>query len=188
MYYLDKSFYKSKNLNNSSSKEFINSNSREISTLVDKNKDKLSSFSLEDQDKILVSDLLLVMLGFEGKYIKRVVNNTSYKDFKVDFEVEPYLDNPTCDARYLSMTNLILPMGLYYSYITYFLNVGTNPETGLVVKGFCDGLKKLLREYILFVNQLEEFNNNNNNKYLELQQLFWLCQPSLKMLECLYKL
>ena len=188
LYYLDKSFYKSKNLNNSSSKEFINSNSREISTLVDKNKDKLSSFSLEEQDKILVSDLLLVMLGFEGKYIKRVVNNTSYKDFKVDFEVEPYLDNPTCDARYLSMTNLILPMGLYYSYITYFLNVGTNPETGLVVKGFCDGLKKLLREYILFVNQLEEFNNNNNNKYLELQQLFWLCQPSLKMLECLYKL
>ena len=188
LYYLDKSFYKSKNLNNSSSKEFINSNSREISTLVDKNKDKLSSFSLEDQDKILVSDLLLVMLGFEGKYIKRVVNNTSYKDFKVDFEVEPYLDNPTCDARYLSMTNLILPMGLYYSYITYFLNVGANPETGLVVKGFCDGLKKLLREYILFVNQLEEFNNNNNNKYLELQQLFWLCQPSLKMLECLYKL
>ena len=191
LYYLDKSFYKSKNLNNynnSSSKELINSNSREISTLVDKNKEKLSSFSLEEQDKILVSDLLLVMLGFEGKYIKRVVNNTSYKDFKVDFEVEPYLDNPTCDARYLSMTNLILPMGFYYNYITYFINVGTNPETGLVVKGFCDGLKKLIREYILFVNQLEEFNNNNNNKYLELQQLFWLCQPSLKMLECLYKL
>ena len=191
LYYLDNSFYKSKNLNNynnSSSKELINSNSREISTLVDRNKDKLSSFSLEEQDKILVSDLLLVMLGFEGKYIKRVVNNTSYKDFKVDFEVEPYLDNPTCDARYLSMTNLILPMGFYYNYITYFLNVGTNPETGLVVKGFCDGLKKLLREYILFVNQLEEFNNNSNNKYLELQQLYWLCQPSLKMLECLYKL
>ena len=191
LYYLDKSFYKSKNLNNynnSSSNELINSNSREISTLVDKNKEKLSSFSLEEQDKILVSDLLLVMLGFEGKYIKRVVNNTSYKDFKVDFEVEPYLDNPTCDARYLSMTNLILPMGFYYNYITYFINVGTNPETGLVVKGFCDGLKKLIREYILFVNQLEEFNNNNNNKYLELQQLFWLCQPSLKMLECLYKL
>ena len=191
LYYLDNSFYKSKNLNNynnSSSKELINSNSREISTLIDRNKDKLSSFSLEEQDKILVSDLLLVMLGFEGKYIKRVVNNTSYKDFKVDFEVEPYLDNPTCDARYLSMTNLILPMGFYYNYITYFLNVGTNPETGLVVKGFCDGLKKLLREYILFVNQLEEFNNNSNNKYLELQQLYWLCQPSLKMLECLYKL
>ena len=191
LYYLDKSFYKSKNLNNynnSNSKELINSNSREISTLVDINKEKLSSFPLEEQDKILVSDLLLVMLGFEGKYIKRVVNNTSYKDFKVDFEVEPYLDNPTCDARYLSMTNLILPMGFYYNYITYFINVGTNPETGLVVKGFCDGLKKLLREYILFVNQLEEFNNNNNNKYLELQQLYWLCQPSLKMLECLYKL
>ena len=193
LYYLDKNFYNSKNVNNnsifnnSSTKDLINNNTREISSSTDKSKEKLSSFSLEEQDKILVNDLLLVMMGFEGNYIKRVVNNTSIKDFKVVFEVEPYLDNPTCDARYLSMTNLILPMGFYYNYITYFLNVGKNPETGLVVKGFCEGLKKILREYILFLNQLEEFKKNNNI-HLELQQLYWLCQPSIKLLECLYKL
>ena len=188
LYYLDKSFYKSKNINNNinNSKESL-INSREISTRIDKTKEKLSSFSPSEQDKILVNDLLLVMLGLEGKYIKRVVNNTSYKDFKVEFEVEPYLDNPTCDPPLLSLTNLILPMGYYYSSITYFLNMGSKPETGLVVKGFCEGLKKILREYILFVNQLEEHKKNSNSN-LNLQQLWWVCQPSIKLLECLHKL
>ena len=184
LYNLDISFYNSKNFSNS--KNSVKSSSKGISSFIDKSKQKLSSFKLEQQDKILVNDLLLVMLGLEGNYIKRVINNTSPKDFKVYFEVEPYLENPTCDPSYLSVVNLILPMGFYYNSITNFLNNGSNPETGVVVKGFCEGLQKLLREYILFVNQLEEFKNNNN--YFALQQLLWLCQPSIKLLECLYKL
>ena len=187
-FHLDKNFYNNKRIssNNSNSKDLYKSNNKEIPTKIDKPIQKLSSFSLEEQDKIFVNELLLVMLGLEGKYIKRVVNTTSYKDFKVEFEVEPYLDNPTCDPSYLSLANLILPMGYYYNSITYFLNIGSNPETGLVVKGFCEGLKKLLREYILFVNQLEEYKKNNS--FFSLQQLLWLCQPSLKLLECLHKL
>ena len=187
LYYLDKSFYKTKNINDmNNNKENISLiNSREMSTIIDKSKEKLSSLSSIEQDKILVDDLLLVMLGLEGKYIKRVVNNTTYKDFKVEFEVEPYLDNPTCDPPLLSLTNLILPMGYYYSSITYFLNMGNKPETGLIVKGFCEGLKKIIREYILFVNQLEEHKKNSN---INLQQLWWVCQPSIKLLECLHKL
>ena len=146
LYYLDKSFYKTKNINNvndiNNKESFMNS--REISTRIDKAKEKLSSYPPAEQDKILVNDLLLVMLGLEGKYIKRVVNNTSYKDFKVEFEVEPYLDNPTCDPPLLSLTNLILPMGYYYSSITYYLNMISKPETVLVVKGYCEELKKIL--------------------------------------------
>jgi len=189
LYYLDKSFYKTKNVNNFNdiNNRDLSMNSREISTRIDKSKEKLSSYPPAEQDKILVNDLLLVMLGLEGKYIKRVVNNTSYKDFKVEFEVEPYLDNPTCDPPLLSLTNLILPMGYYYSSITYFLNMGSKPETGLVVKGFCEGLKKILREYILFVNQLEEYKKNSDAN-INLQQLWWVCQPSIKLLECLHKL
>ena len=97
-----------------------------MSTIIDKSKEKLSSLPSVEQDKILVNDLLLVMMGLEGKYIKRIVNNTSYKDFKVEFEVEPFLDNPTCDPPLLSLTNLILPMGNFYSSITYFINMGSN--------------------------------------------------------------
>ena len=177
LYYLDQSYYQPDNINDM--------NLRDKSTIINKSKERLSSYSPNEQDKILVDDLLLVMLGLEGKYIKRKVNNTSYKDFKVEFEVESYLDNPTCDPPLLSLTNLILPMGYYYSSISNFINLGEKPETGLIVKGFCEGLKKILREYILFVNQLEEHKKNSN---INLQQLWWICQPSIKLLECLHNL
>ena len=188
-FYLDKNDYKNKNININKSNFQLNINniSQEIPTEIDKTNQNLSSFDLRQQDKILVNDLLLIMLGFEGNYIKRVVKNTSYKDFKVYFEIEPYLENPTCNESYLSVANLILPLGYYYNCITHFLNIGSNPELGLVVKGFCEGLEKILREYIVFVNKLEVYKNNNNN-FFSLQQLLWLCQPSLKLLECLYNL
>ncbi len=125
LYYLDKNYYQSDNINNM--------NPRDKSGIINKAKEPLSSFSSNEQDKILVDDLLLVMLGLEGKYIKRKVNNTSYKDFKVEFEVEPYLDNPTCDPPLLSLTNLILPMGYYYCSLSNFVNLRDKPETGLVV-------------------------------------------------------
>ena len=187
-YYLDKNDNKTKNsIINKSNSQLTNNNNSEIMLIeIDKTKQKLSSFGLREQDKILVNDLLLIMLGFEGDYTKRVVKNTTYKDFKVHFEIEPYLENPTCNPSYLSVANLILPMGYYYNYITHFLNVGNNPELGLVVKGFCDGIERILREYIVFVNKLEEYKNNNN--FFSLQQLLWLCQPSLKLLECLHNL
>ena len=184
-YHLQKSFFPSKNpINND---DFNISNSKRISNKIDESKLKLSNFSSNDQDKLLVNDLIQVMIGYEGNYIKRVINNPSYKDFKVEFEIEPYLDNPTCEPPLLSLTNLILPMGYYYSSICYFKNVSLNPETGLVVKSFCEGLDKILREYLLFVNQLEESKNNTKNP-MNLQQLWWVVQPSMKLLECLHKL
>ena len=63
------------------------------------------------------------MLGLEGNYIKRVITHTNFKDFKVEFQVEPYLENPTCDPPLLSLVNLLLPISFYYNSITNFLNI-----------------------------------------------------------------
>ena len=156
----------------------LNSTSRK-----NNNTNKLSDLTSTEQDKELVNDLLLVMIGLEGKYIKRIINTNSFKDFKVGFEVEPYLDNPTCDHPLLSLSNLIIPMGYYYNSISYYINIGSKPESGLISKSFCDGLNKVLREYLLFVNQIEEYKIYSN---INLQQLWWICQPSLKLLECIY--
>lgn len=83
------------------------------------------------------------------------------------------------------MVYKILPLSNYYDRITNFINLNSNVETGLICKGLCEGLKKIIREYILFVNQLEaEYNSDN----LDIQKLWYLCQPSLKVLENLQKL
>jgi gamma-tubulin complex component 2 len=88
----------------------------------------------------------------------------------------------------LSLTNLLLlPLSFCYNSITYFLNINTNIETGLVAKNFCIAVKKILREYVLFVNQLDS-QNRYENPPLNLQNIWWLCQPCLKLLENLHKL
>jgi gamma-tubulin complex component 2 len=79
----------------------------------------------------------------------------------------------------------ILPLSSYYDKITSFINLSMGVETGLIAKGLCEGLKKVIREYILFVNQLEaEYQTDN----LDIQKLWYLCQPSMKILENLQKL
>jgi gamma-tubulin complex component 2 len=83
------------------------------------------------------------------------------------------------------MVYKILPLSNYYDRITSYINISTNVETGLISKGFCEGLRKVIREYILFINQLEaEFQADN----LDIQKLWYLCQPSIKLLENLQKL
>jgi hypothetical protein len=70
--------------------------------------DKLSllTLSLDMQEKILLEDLLLNMIGLDGNYIKRNTKkpissdkedpSNLYKNINIKFEVEPYLENPTC--------------------------------------------------------------------------------------------
>jgi hypothetical protein len=76
------------------------------------NDEKLSllTLSLDKQEKILLEDLLLNMIGLDGNYIKRnmkkpITNEkdeaNSYKNINIKFEVEPYLENPTCGNNIL---------------------------------------------------------------------------------------
>jgi len=130
------------NLNNNflySNKKNRILNQNQISPLSDKI--SLMTLSLELQEKYLIEDLLLVMLGKEGVFIKRsnkkelvsdkssintnlgnanaigvdgdgninndfvnavntlnnsTMQNNIFKNFTLKFEIEPYLENPTC--------------------------------------------------------------------------------------------
>jgi gamma-tubulin complex component 2 len=83
------------------------------------------------------------------------------------------------------MVRKIMYLSEHYDRITNFINLNCNIETGLICKGLCEGLRKIIREYLLFVNQLEaEYNTDN----LDIQKLWYLCQPSLKVLDNLNKL
>jgi hypothetical protein len=69
-------------------------------------KSTMLTLSIDKQEKILLKDLLLSMLGFEGSYIKRSTKKlisveredpiNAYKNFTIRFDVEPHLENPTC--------------------------------------------------------------------------------------------
>jgi hypothetical protein len=160
----------------------------------------LLTLSLENQEKALCEDLILNLMGMDGNYIKRSfkVNinefqqtNDNFKNFSVKFEIEPHLDNKTCgkillkkDNSLLYMVQKILPLTVYHDKILQFLNLNNYVETGLVAKGLCEGIRKVLREYILFLNQIE---NDFYSDKLDIQKFWYLSQSSLKTLENLAK-
>lgn len=104
-------------------------NKKVKSSSVPDDKISLMTLSLELQEKLLIEDLLLVMMGADGIFIKRsgkkdvfpqekngvtknltseisqdpgnfmnnqITQNNIFKNFVLKFEIEPYLDNPTC--------------------------------------------------------------------------------------------
>jgi len=83
------------------------------------------------------------------------------------------------------MVHKILPLSLYYDKIMNFINLSSNTETGIISKSLIEAVKEIIREYIIFINQLEiEYFSDN----LDIQKLWYLSQSSLKILENLQKL
>ena len=187
-----------------------NSNQAKGFTPINKSKSKyedklnLMSKSKDSQEVSLLEDLLLNLIGFEGEYIKRDLNNLhlssdlhnshdpisfeledKIKDFCKKFKIEPYLENPTCDASLSFIINRILPISFYYDKICLFINLSNKKESGVIVKAFSESLKHILKEYIIMINDFEvEYFSGS----LDIQHMWYLCQKPLKMLENIYKL
>lgn len=56
----------------------------------------LGSYPVEIQETFLIEDLLYAMTSIEGVYIKRKGGHGNQSD-KDEFQIEPYLQQPTCD-------------------------------------------------------------------------------------------
>lgn len=82
------------------------------------------------------------------------------------------------------MINKVLPLSAYYDNITSFINIALSTETGLISKYLINAIKQIIRDYILFVNTLE---NEFLAHKLDIQRLWYLCQPSMKIFENLQK-
>ena len=83
------------------------------------------------------------------------------------------------------MIHKVLPLSVYYDRITNFINLSLNIETGIISKSLIEAVREIIREYIIFINQLEiEYQTEN----LDIQKLWYLTQSSLKILENLQKL
>jgi hypothetical protein len=160
----------------------------------------LLTLSIENQEKALCEDLILNLMGMNGNYIKRTskvnvneihTNPDNYRNFNLKFEIEPHLDNKTCgiislivDNSLLYMVQKILPLSIYHDKILQFLNLNNHVDTGLAAKGLCNAIRNKLREYILFLNQLE---NEFYSDKLDIQKFWYLSQNFLKNLENLAK-
>ncbi|OQR98601.1 gamma-tubulin complex component [Achlya hypogyna] len=155
------------------------------------------------QERALVDDLLYVLLGIEGRYIRRQevsklgTGGGSYlKGPSYGLTAQPYrdaaseimedfafaVDAAVTDASLAALAAKVVVLGEYYLHVTTYVETHRRYEYGQVCHAFCAGLKVLLREYTVVVAQLENLAFDGG---LSLSKLWFYVQPSLRAMELL---
>ncbi|RHY32932.1 hypothetical protein DYB32_002101 [Aphanomyces invadans] len=157
----------------------------------------LQQLPLSVQERSLVDDILYVLLGIEGQYIKKQdikrpavahyniqLPTRVYRDLSVEmyeqlhFVVDPALTDPSL----ASLARKIVLLGEFYIHVTHYVETHTRYEYGQVCHAFCAALKVLIREYTVVVAQLEHLALQGG---LTLSKVWFYIQPSMRAMEFL---
>ncbi|KAL8911522.1 MAG: hypothetical protein Q9171_003330 [Xanthocarpia ochracea] len=145
----------------------------------------LKTLSPHAQEAAILEDLLYVLMGFEGQYIRYVdsYKPSSEKDRLAgpSFRILPGLDPSLRD-----LTNSVLKMATYYSAIEAFVEVQSREEFGAINHALCASIRKLLKDYLILIAQLE--NQLITNESFSLHVLHLHTLPTNHMMFQVYTL
>lgn len=145
----------------------------------------LRELSLDGQEAAILEDLLFVFMGFEGQYIHyhSSYDPSTEKDRLTGpgFQLAPGLD-PTLRDLTLSM----LKMATHYSALEAFVEVQSRAEFGAVSHALCAAIRRLLKDYLILIAQLE--GQLLNNPTFTLHVLHLHTMPTGQCLAQLYSL
>lgn len=102
----------------------------------------------------MIEDLLFVLMGYEGQYIRyaKGYNPEEERDrlqgptFKILAGLDPSLHD---------ITQSMLKMATYYSALEAFIDVQSREEFGAVNHALCASIRKYLQDYLVLIAQLE---------------------------------
>ena len=130
------------------------------------------------QEQAVVEDLLYLMMGVDGRFLKAEIlpYGRSARQFSVD---------KTLDVSLLALVNRILPICTHYSVVSRFVEEKSKFIHGMVNQALCAAMRDLVKEFLVTVAQLEHQLRINQ---LTLQKLWYYVQPCMKTLETLSRI
>ncbi|KAL8969485.1 MAG: hypothetical protein Q9183_001971 [Haloplaca sp. 2 TL-2023] len=145
----------------------------------------LSELSSHAQEAAILDDILYVLMGFEGQYIRY---SESYKpSVEKDRLAGPaFRILPGLDPSLRDLTNSVLKMATYYSAIEAFVEVQSRQDFGTINHALCASIRKLLKDYLILIAQLENQCITNDSFSLHLLHLNTL--PTNHMMFQIYTL
>ena len=145
----------------------------------------LKNMTPDVQESVILEDLLFVFMGYEGQYIRFVdsYNPSNEKDRLAGprFQLSPGLDPSLRD-----LTTTMLKMATHFSAVEAFVEVQSREEFGAVNHALCASMRKLLKDYLVLIAQLEHQLLTNSSFTLHVLHLHTL--PTSHMLFQLYTL
>jgi gamma-tubulin complex component 2 len=140
---------------------------------------------MDAQEAAILQDILFVFMGYEGQYIH--YHNSYDPSIEKDCLVGPAFQiAPGLDPSLKDLTISMLKMATHYSALEAFVDVQSRPEYGAVSHALCAAIRKLLKDYLILVAQLENQLLNNPNFTLHVLHLHTM--PTSQSLAQLYSL
>lgn len=116
---------------------------------------------VETQEALVVQDLLVTFLGFEGRYIRY---SSRYDVDDVDMFVTgpDYKTAIHMDVSLKAVAKKLLTLSKYYSGLSGFIEIYDKVGYGRLVQRFCFEIQQYLKQYRALVQQLKwEFDNSS---------------------------
>jgi len=139
----------------------------------------LGSYPSAVQEILIVEDLLYCMMGLDGRYMHFESLSAGEGDSDEGLAVKM---EKSFDISLADLAIRITPLGVYYVRIMRFIDDQTQFSKGLVNHAFAAAVRRLLREYLVLLAQLE---NQYRDGGLSLQRLWFYVQPSVRIMEVL---
>lgn len=127
----------------------------------------LVSLSLDEQESAILEDLLFVLMGFEGQYI-RYSSKYNANEEKDRLAGPSYKILPGLDPSLRDLANSILKTATYYNAVEAFVEIQSRDEFGAINHALCASVRRILRDYLVFIAQLEHQYLSNENFTLHL--------------------
>lgn len=145
----------------------------------------LKELTSSAQEVAILDDILFVLMGYEGQYIRF---KESYKpaEEKERLAGPSYRMLPGLDPSLRDLANSILKMATYYGAMEAFVEVQSRQEFGAINHALCASIRKLLKDHLVLIAQLENQVISNSSFTLHLLHLHTL--PTSHMMFQLYTL
>ena len=114
----------------------------------------LNGMSMQEQETALIDDLLYIFMGYEGQYVRFDKNYNPIEE-KDRLGGPAFHTIPGLDPSIRDMATSMLQMASHYSAIEAFVEVQSREEYGAVNHALCAAIRKLLKDYLILVAQLE---------------------------------
>ncbi|KIY61518.1 hypothetical protein CYLTODRAFT_384578 [Cylindrobasidium torrendii FP15055 ss-10] len=125
---------------------------------------------LDVQEAMILEDLLYVLMGIDGTYLSTSSDGVVYG-------LDPSLQD---------LVQRILPLGMYYTTITTFIEQRSHSSFGLVNHALCAAIRDMLKDYQTLLSQLEHAFNYSSS--FSLQKMWFYVHPTVHTMALIYQL
>ena len=115
----------------------------------------LHTLSRDKQEETILEDILFVLMGYEGQYI-RFSDAFRPEEEKSRLLGPAYQISPGLDPSLRDLTKSILEMATQYSALEAFVEIQSREEFGLINHALCAAMRKSLKDYLVKVAQMEQ--------------------------------